>query len=77
MIFDAERIGLVFWMVQDIDPPRKEPAVVVERLGLNEDIRPGLLGIRDDLERGNFENIPTLRALPTRHRSGKDVRETE
>ena len=77
MIFDAERIGLVFWMVQDIDPPRKEPAVVVERLGLDQHIRPRLLRICDDLERGNLENILTLRALPARHRSGKDVRETE
>jgi hypothetical protein len=77
MIFDAERIGLVFRMVQDVDSPRKEPAVVVERLGLDEHIRARLLGIRDDLERENLENILTVRALPARHRCGKDVGETE
>jgi hypothetical protein len=45
MIFDAERIGLVFRMVQDA-PPRKEPAVVVERLGFDDIFDPPSSGSR-------------------------------
>ena len=59
MIFDAERIGLVFWMVQDIDPCRgKRPPLSSSGSDSTSIFGPAFLRIRDDLERGNLENIP-------------------
>jgi hypothetical protein len=64
MIFDTERVRLIFRMVEDVDPTKEKRAAVVERLGFNQHVGSSLIGTRDDLERRDFQNVLSSWALP-------------